>query len=142
MTKSIRFSFMTGPYICAEIQAGGHPSWLVAKREVRIRHVKTFAVREFDPEYIRYCKEWLDAILPIIARHQITNILSEESSLNNLLPVQGCVISLQIENENFETLKGIPIALVDDMRVLSKIARDNGITLPLFHNDPFEVRLL
>ena len=66
----------------------------------------------------------------------MTNTMNEDGKV---IQGGGNVVALQIENENFETLKGIPIALSDDMRVLSKIARDNGITIPLFHNDAFEV---
>lgn len=78
--------------------------------------------RKFDSEYSKYCVEWFWAILPIIARHQITAKL------------KGCVLALQIENEAFETIKGIPIGLADDMKILAKSARDFGISVPLFTN--------
>ena len=78
--------------------------------------------RNFDAEYSKYCIEWFGAILPIIARHQITAKL------------RGCVLALQIENEAFETIKGIPIGLSDDMKTLAKSARDFGISVPLFTN--------
>lgn len=78
--------------------------------------------RTFDPEYSKYCLEWFSAILPLLAPHQIT------------VNPKGCLLGLQIENEAFETMKGIPIGLADDMRVLAKGARDLGITVPLFTN--------
>ncbi|KAJ3413432.1 hypothetical protein HDV05_008073 [Chytridiales sp. JEL 0842] len=116
-----------GPYICAETQAGGHPIWLVAKKHVRIRHSVTSYRRVYDAEYSRYCREWLLAMLPIIARHQVT------------VKQNGCVLALQIENESFENFLHIPLGLADDMRYLSKVARDEcKITVPLFHNDAFE----
>ncbi|RKO84449.1 glycoside hydrolase superfamily, partial [Blyttiomyces helicus] len=43
-----------GPYICAETQGGGIPQWVVAKRDVRIRHSVTNFWRRYDPEYSRY----------------------------------------------------------------------------------------
>ncbi|KAJ3094544.1 hypothetical protein HDU97_007950 [Phlyctochytrium planicorne] len=122
-----------GPYICAETQAGGIPIWVARKREVRIRHSSATFFKKYDPEYSKYCREWLLAILPIIARHQITNSTSSTGK-------PGCVLALQIENENFEVLKGIyPVGLTDDMRFLANVARTEcGITVPLFHNDAFE----
>ncbi|KAJ3117045.1 hypothetical protein HDU96_008089 [Phlyctochytrium bullatum] len=122
-----------GPYICAETQGGGIPPWLIAKRDVRIRHSVSTFFKSYDEKYSNYCREWLLAILPIIARHQITNSTPSPSGR------RGCVLALQIENENFECLFGIPIGLSDDMRFLANVARKEcGITVPLFHNDAFE----
>lgn len=116
-----------GPYICAETQAGGHPTWLVAKRDVRIRHSVFTFHRSYDPSYTYHCQSYLNALMPIVARHQITT------------PGRpGCVIAVQIENENFETFFGWPMGLSDDMRTLSKCVRDCGIDVPLFHNDAWE----
>ncbi|KAI8855335.1 hypothetical protein BC829DRAFT_428905 [Chytridium lagenaria] len=94
-----------GPYICAETQAGGIPNWLVAKRHVRIRHSSATFFKKYDPEYSKYCREWLHAILPILARHQITNSGLSPSGR------PGCLLALQIENENFELFKGMSAAL-------------------------------
>ncbi|KAF9194149.1 hypothetical protein BGZ50_006628 [Haplosporangium sp. Z 11] len=115
-----------GPYICAETQAGGFPIWLAAKRNVRLRHMKTNLWKEYDPIFMAYCVEYFEQILPILARHQITNG-------NN-----GCVIALQIENESFQHIFGYPIGLHDDMKVLAMTARKCGMTVPLFTNDGFE----
>ncbi|KAF8979647.1 hypothetical protein BGZ46_005172 [Entomortierella lignicola] len=115
-----------GPYICAETQGGGFPIWLVAKREIRLRHMKTNLWKEYDPEFMKYCIQYFQNILPILAKHQITN------------GDEGCVIGLQIENESFQHIFGYPIGLHDDMRVLAKTARNCGITVPFFTNDGFE----
>ncbi|KAH6581194.1 hypothetical protein BASA60_002578 [Batrachochytrium salamandrivorans] len=115
-----------GPYICAETQGGGIPQWLVAKRDVRIRHSSMSLLRTYDPEYSKYCAEWFNAILPIFEKHQVTT------------NPQGCILALQIENENFELLKGIPLGLADDMRFLAKVSREAGMTVPLFTNDGWE----
>lgn len=116
-----------GPYICAETQAGGFPIWLAAKRDIRLRHMKTNFWKEYDPQFMDYCVEYFENILPILAKHQITNE-------NNT----GCVLALQIENESFQRVFGYPIGLHDDMRVLAQTARSCGITVPLFTNDGFE----
>ncbi|CAO3667749.1 unnamed protein product [Rhizopus stolonifer] len=119
-----------GPYICAETQAGGYPSWLPAKRELRIRHNYMMLWRVYDDVFARYEIQWLQNILPILARHQITE---------NTEAKKGCVLAVQIDNELFENMASLlPIGLHDQMRVLAKAARDLGITVPLFSNDGFE----
>ncbi|CAO3614951.1 unnamed protein product [Cunninghamella blakesleeana] len=119
-----------GPYICAETQAGGYPSWLVAKRHLRIRHNTIMLWRTYDAEFASYEIQWFSHVLPILAKHQITE---------NNVHKRGCVLALQIDNELFETLATIlPIGLRDQMRILSKAARDANITVPLFTNDGFE----
>jgi hypothetical protein len=114
-----------GPYICAETQVGGFPFWLAAKKQ-KIRHIKFTGFKEYDKIFAEYEKEWFENILPILARHQIT----QKSN--------GCVIALQIENELFDKVRKIPFGLHDEMRFLCKVARDCGITVPLFTNDPDE----
>ncbi|KAJ3297264.1 hypothetical protein HK104_000691 [Borealophlyctis nickersoniae] len=116
-----------GPYICAETQAGGIPQWVVAKRDVRIRHSVVTFFRSYDSKYSNHSAQWLSAILPILARHQITS-----------RPSNGCLLALQLENENFEAVKGFPIGLHDEMRHLAKTARDLGMTVPFFTNDGWE----
>ncbi|KAG0747838.1 hypothetical protein G6F57_008660 [Rhizopus arrhizus] len=119
-----------GPYICAETQAGGYPSWLPAKRELRIRHNYMMLWRVYDDRFAAYEIQWLQQILPIIAKHQVT--ANTESR-------KGCVLAVQIDNELFESMANLlPIGLHDQMRVLAKAARDAGITVPLFSNDGFE----
>ncbi|RCI02881.1 hypothetical protein CU098_011347, partial [Rhizopus stolonifer] len=116
-----------GPYICAETQAGGYPSWLIAKRELNIRHNYMMLWRVYDQKFADYEIQWLNQIMPILARHQITE------------KKKGCVIGVQIDNELFEVMANIlPIGLHDQMRILAKATRDAGITVPLFTNDGFE----
>ncbi|CAG8506615.1 5315_t:CDS:2 [Ambispora leptoticha] len=115
-----------GPYICAETQAGGFPFWLVAKK-TRLRNMWFTGFKKYDAVFCEYEQQWFQNILPIIARHQIT------------FKSNGCVIGVQIENELFEKIKGIySFGLPDEMRFLCKVAREEGITVPLFTNDPYE----
>lgn len=133
-----------GPYICAETQAGGLPIWLAQKRNVRLRHNVISGIRRYDAEYSAACEEWFRECLPLIARHQITS------------SAKGCVIALQLENENFEELPlnqilpnfackilealniRVPFGVHDDMRHLAFVARKSGITVPFFSNDAWE----
>jgi len=76
-----------GPYMNAEVDAGGLPGWLL-REPLYPRNQSwngTTAVAQYSPLYEQYAKEWFDHILPIVARHQVTN--------------GGSVVLLQIENE-------------------------------------------
>ncbi|KAJ1559517.1 hypothetical protein HK405_010324, partial [Cladochytrium tenue] len=121
-----------GPYICAETQGGGHPIWLLAKKNVGLRHSYTTYWKEYDEAYSEYCSQWLEQICPILARHQVT------------VKEGGCVIAYQVENEVFETISGFPLGItvpfgpVDGMRFLAKRVRELGINVPFFHNDAWE----
>ncbi|KAJ3206819.1 hypothetical protein HK099_000406 [Clydaea vesicula] len=116
-----------GPYICAETQGGGFPMWLLAKKDVRIRHSSSTFFKKYDQNFSKYCLQWYANILPILKKHQITE------------KKNGCVIALQIENEMFEQLfKYLPIGLSDEMRHLCEAARNFRMTVPFFTNDAFE----
>ena len=66
-----------GPYICAEWDNGGFPSWAIAAPDM--------VLRSSDPLFTKVVEEWFDHLLPVIE------------------PLQAChggpVIAVQIENE-------------------------------------------
>ena len=66
-----------GPYICAEWDMGGLPSWL-------LRH-KDIALRTSDPIYLNYVDRWMSVLLPIVKTYLYSN--------------DGPVITVQVENE-------------------------------------------
>lgn len=97
-----------GPYICAEWDGGGFPSWLYTK--------KGLETRSFNPLYLRCVENYWYQLLPILAGRQITR--------------GGKVILCQIENElNLGGRQGRPQELYMD--ALIAIARKNGIDVPL-----------
>ncbi len=100
-----------GPYINAEVDAGGFPGWLTATRG---------RARTSDPTYLRYVDEWLTAVNEIAARHLYTQ-------------GDGTVLLYQIENEygSYVTQR----AGIDYMSHLYAKVRADGIDVPLFHND-------
>lgn len=115
----------SGPYICAETNAGGFPLWLLQKRHINVRHMTRTGFQKYDDEYVKYCKKWFKRFIQEIREHQITE------------NEKGCVIGFQIENEYPEKiviLKGQE----DYMMELKDTARNAGISVPIFHNDFWE----
>ena len=100
-----------GPYINAEVNAGGYPGWLTTTAG----HARTD-----DPAYLGYADEWLTAINGILARHQFTD-------------GSGTLILYQIENE-YASFVGLPTG-VNYMAHLYAKARADGVAVPIFHND-------
>ncbi|WP_243400263.1 glycoside hydrolase family 35 protein [Arthrobacter glacialis] len=97
-----------GPYICAEWDNGGFPSWAISNPDM--------VLRSSDPLFTGVVEEWFDALLPVIA------------------PLQAChggpVVAVQIENEYG--------SYGDDKEYLRwnrKALVDRGITETLFTAD-------
>ncbi|HET6856017.1 MAG TPA: beta-galactosidase [Streptomyces sp.] len=66
-----------GPYICAEWDGGGLPSWLTADTDIRLR--------TSDPRFTGALDDYLDLLIPPLAPHLATS--------------GGPVIAVQVENE-------------------------------------------
>ena len=101
-----------GPFINAEVNAGGLPFWLLKDKEVTPRN-RIGTEYHYSPKYMEYVAEWYDHVIPII------------NKFDN-------VILFQIENEY-----ATDSMEEDYMRELYKMARDRGITCPIFHNDAY-----
>jgi beta-galactosidase GanA len=100
-----------GPYINAEVDAGGFPGWMTTS---------TGTARTNDSTYLSHVDEWLTAVNAIISKHQYTD-------------GGGTVLLYQIENEYASHLTdGIGSSY---MAHLYAKVRADGITVPLFHND-------
>ncbi|KAF4514071.1 UNVERIFIED_CONTAM: hypothetical protein B566_EDAN018927, partial [Ephemera danica] len=54
-----------GPYICAEWDFGGLPSWLLRYKQIR--------VRTSDPIFMQHVRQYFDQLLPRIANLTFTN---------------------------------------------------------------------
>ncbi|MFK0152066.1 beta-galactosidase [Streptomyces sp. NPDC090493] len=100
-----------GPYINAEVDAGGFPGWLTATAG---------AARGTDPTYLGHVDQWLTAVNRIVRRHQHTD-------------GGGTVLLYQIENE-YDGHVADPSGPAY-MSHLYKKVRADGIDVPLFHND-------
>ena len=95
-----------GPYINAEVDAGGFPGWLVTQLG---------AARTSAPDYTQAWTDYLSKLDPIIARHQITR--------------GGSVIAYQIENELVPTPDKDPY-----MQAIVNQVRADGIDVPTTAN--------
>ena len=97
-----------GPYVCAEWERGGFPSWVAAKR---------FPLRTPDPESLRTSQHWYSEVLPIIQQHQVT--------------VGGPIIMVQVENE-YDFSEPMPDAAKREyVRALAKMVWNAGINVPV-----------
>ena len=97
-----------GPYICAEWEGGGLPSWLLAEPEA--------ALRSSDPAFLAAVDRYLSALLPIV--------------VPRLGPRGGPILAVQVENEYG--------AFGDDTAYLKHLARalvEGGVDVPLFTSD-------
>lgn len=86
--------------------------------------MSTHLIKRWDDKFILHCQTWYEKFLAIMVPHQITN------------NPNGCVIAMQIENELFERKFLVRVGLDEELKELARIAHQNGVTVPLFHNDP------
>ena len=105
-----------GPYICAEWDRGGYPDWLITKMP---KEYKGLWLRTDEPTFVAWSKHWFDAVVPVIARHQITK----------KSPGQPGVILVQLENE-YDYSRLPTETKVHYVKQLATFARDKGIDVP------------
>ena len=96
-----------GPYVCAEWERGGIPSWVAAKR---------FPLRTNHAESLGTSRHWFGEVLPIIQKYQIT--------------MGGPIVMVQVENEyDFSTLADADKR--EYIRALAQMVWSAGINLPV-----------
>ncbi|MFI8082006.1 beta-galactosidase [Kitasatospora sp. NPDC086009] len=97
-----------GPYICAEWEGGGLPSWLLADPDILLRSQ--------DPRYLAAVEDFFERLLTPLRRHLSTN--------------GGPVLAVQVENE-FGAYDGDTAHLAH----LAATLRRCGVDVPLFTCD-------
>jgi beta-galactosidase len=102
-----------GPYICAEWEGGGLPSWLLAQQDVRLRST--------DPRYLAAVAAYFDDLLP-----RVVPYLGSRG---------GPVLAVQVENEfgAYGDARG-----GEDAAYLAHLVaalRERGVDVPLFTCD-------
>ena len=110
-----------GPYICAELDFGGHPDWLIAK----IARGE-FRLRTLDKGYLDLCRYWYKSCSEQIAKHLITN--------------GGSIIAAQIENEYDHLIEYGEETIttqdaIDYFMFLKSAMEEFGIDVPKFANE-------
>lgn len=110
-----------GPYICAELDFGGHPDWLIKKVAN-----KEFRIRMLDEKYLELCKYWYESCAKQINSHLITN--------------GGTIIAAQVENEYDHLMEygEEPIEVEDAVKYfmyLKDTMEACGINIPKFANE-------
>lgn len=104
----LRVILRPGPYICAEWDNGGLPSWLTGRPGQRIRCA--------EPSYLAAVDAWFDVLIPRLVPHLVTH--------------DGNVILMQLENEygSYGTDR-------DYLRHLRDGLRRRGVDVPLVTSD-------
>lgn len=97
-----------GPYICAELDFGGLPAWLLADKNMR--------VRTDEGEYLNYVKRYFDHLMPHILPHLETR--------------GGNVILMAVENEYGSFGNSTKY-----MNRCAEMMREYGVDIPLFTSD-------
>jgi len=110
-----------GPYICAELDFGGHPDWLISKIAK-----KEFRIRMLDEGYLKLCKKWYKTCSEKINSHLITN--------------GGTIIAAQIENEYDHLIEYGEETItvqnaIDYFMFLKNTMEEYGIDVPKFANE-------
>lgn len=102
-----------GPYICAEWDGGGLPSWLLAEPGIRLRST--------DPRFLAAVDRYLDALLPPV--------------LPYLGTAGGPVLAVQVENEFGAYPGGSDAERAAYLTYVAEALTKRGIDVPLFTSD-------
>lgn len=101
-----------GPYVCAELEFGGLPAWLLGGDTMRLR--------SSDPAYLSRVDDWFAELLPLVTASQHDR--------------GGPIVAMQVENEYGAHAKEYG----EDAMYLNWLAdtmRDYGVTVPLLTSD-------
>ena len=150
-----------GPYICAEVDGGGLPGWLIAKSELKLRCRTPEGGYSYDPEYIKYVREWFEQIVPRIARRKNLILFQTENEYNlpgglskllenavklthrikgatefyfrlgTLPAIRNAGVSRQLQAMRQPTY----LSSCQYLQDLYRLSRELGVTTPIFHND-------
>lgn len=110
-----------GPYICAEVDRGGFPGWLMKYKPEGLR-LGQF-LRSNSPLMLEWDRHWLTAAANVVRPHLITNVPKGSPG----------VILWQLENEYDWNGAGLTSDVrADVLRALARASQEGGIDVPLF----------
>lgn len=99
-----------GPYICAQWEFGGFPSWLLQYPGLKLR--------TSEPQYMNFVKRYFNELLPILEKLQFTK--------------GGPIIAFQVETSYASCLKDLDL---DYIKELFNIMKENGLVELLVSSD-------
>ncbi len=149
-----------GPYICAEVDLGGLPAWLLRDPEV-IRRCRTLSGFSYSRAFVSRTREWFEEIVPRFAGRGNTILVQVENEYTVPGPLgwlQGDWVDLAIRwlgsrralrlahrllrrraraSRELEELRdGRPRGQASPyIRDLYQMLRELGVRVPIFHND-------
>ncbi|KAK3923547.1 Beta-galactosidase-1-like protein 3 [Frankliniella fusca] len=103
-----------GPYICAEWEFGGLPSWLLRD--------PTIKVRTNDPKYMAKVERYFNRLLPILKQNQFST-------------GEGPIIAFQVENEYGNTKEPGKNTEIAHLQELKKLFEKAGLVELFFTSD-------
>ena len=110
-----------GPYICAEVDRGGFPGWLMKHKPDGLR-LGQF-LRSNSQFMLDWDRHWLTAAAQVVKPHLITNVPKGSTG----------VILWQLENEYDWNGAGLASEVrTDVLRALAEASLEGGIDVPLF----------
>jgi len=149
-----------GPYICSEIDAGGLPGWLLAKKRPVLR-CRREGELFYDDEYMKYVREWWEQVVPRAAARDNLLLFQVENEftlmpeffrppLKNILNFvrkykpDALMWLMNTDVARFFQFKLAPQLMKKAMsspernqyvKKLFDWSRELGIEVPIFHND-------
>jgi hypothetical protein len=109
-----------GPYICAEVDRGGLPEWLLTEKPADWKAGTAF-LRSNHPAILGWDKHWYEAVAKVLKPHLVTNLPAGQPG----------VILWQLENE-YDLSNVQPPVRADVLHHLAQDALDAGIDVPMF----------
>jgi hypothetical protein len=129
-----------GPYICAEIDGGGFPGWLLAKKNVVLR-CRENGKFKYSPEYIKYVRQWYEEIIPKITKHKHVILCQIENEYAvPLIPKKFRVLLIGLRASFPPHLLSLNYSSGKKyFKTLIEIVKNLDIKVPTFHNEPPEL---
>lgn len=147
-----------GPYICSEIDGGGFPGWLLAKKELKLR-CRENGNYVHDEKYVDYVRQWYGQIVPKITQCKTLILFQIENEYNYIPYGKGLIgffsnifratnprilprIMMQpyFKKQAKKFLENLKAEQPEHtsspyMKELYKMSRGLGVGVPIFHND-------
>lgn len=109
-----------GPYICSEVDAGGFPGWLLAKKDVMLRcRDLSGPAKVVDRQYMEYVREWFEQITPRILKCKNLILFQVENEFMTLPHLQGPIGKLVTAIRQVDSTLIFKLAATDQFKFLN-----------------------